>query len=460
MYKIKKGFVLFILTFSLILPCFASFGLTKKASANESISSKYIKTNDETILVAKRVVQKLADNVVFSLSLECSLEQMYNTALWVSPELSDLGKMEDASRALIKIYEEILAEIYNYNLTDYYSFWKKASQNTNATPVVLPYHIKQVRRLLCMRETIEALLATDSFYELLDEDDLQRIKKEFEVFSNLILSSIENTPKDTQSFILFNQYRSYRESEILNNRSFSFTLNGVTYHNDSTVYTTVGNPVTTYLAESELSNAYIAAFYSNFYGQPGFTDIVKISDATSYYNCHAFAWYSTNPGSKWIGLNYPSSNPVYYGVEQYISDAHCTSLGSSDSVAQVNDIIVYWVNGLPAHSGIVVSTNPLRIESKWGAGCLWIHNKSSVPNSYKESGVVNATYYRYSRFHNYQYSQVSSTKHRALCTVCGHTFLESHYYWNNNNICSLCGYISNRLRNQDEEDCDSCTHSN
>lgn len=461
MNKIKKGIILFILSVSLILPYFALSSSTKKASANESLTPKYVKANVETTSVAKRVVQELADNVVFSLGLECSLEHMYNTALWVSPELEDLEKMEDASRALIELYEEILAEIYNYKLDDYYSFWKKASESTVDTPVVLNESIKQVQEILGTRETIEALLASDHFYNLLSEEDMQRMRTDFESFANLICNSLNGIYSDAEPYILFDQYRYYNNiNTTFNTRSLSFYIGTIQYNSNSTVNTTSGNPVTTYLAQSELTNQQINDCYSTYYGKPGFLDITKISNATAYYNCHAFAWYSTNPGNRWIAINYPSSNPVYYGVERFITDDHCTSLGSSDSVAQVNDIIVYWVNGLPAHSGIVVSTNPLRIESKWGQGCVWIHNKSSVPDTYKESGVVNATYYRYSRSHNYQYSQVSSTKHRALCTVCGHTFLESHYYWNNNNICSLCGYISNRLRNQDEEGCDSCTHSN
>lgn len=398
----------------------------------------------ETLSIARRVVQTLGQKSIFSLYLDRTLNQLYDTAKWVAPEVAFLESKTDSALAFIELYEELLDDLRDYDLDVYCNYLQKLINNSTNESIEPNEYIIYGQRLFNIRETIEAMLALDCYYNLLDSNQIQRMYSDFAEFVNIFNSALKKNDLPNSS-TSFEKYRS--------NRS-------ITYSVGTTVYTTSRNPVTTWYASEELSPTDIAIARSTFENKPGYYDITYISTATSFYNCHAYAWYSTNPGRKWIDLNYPSSNPVYYGVEQYISDDHCTSLGSSDSVAQVNDIIVYWVNGLPAHSGIVVSTNPLRIESKWGPGCVWVHNKSSVPDSYKESGVVNATYYRYSRSHNYQYSQVSSTKHRALCTVCGHTFLESHYYWNNNNICSLCGYISNRLRNQDEEDCDSCTHSN
>lgn len=432
--------------------------ISNKGSVNSSASDLQQASN-ETLLLAKDVVRKLSQEVVFSLGLECTLDHMYNTAKWVSPEVMTLEAKEDASLALIELYEEILTEFVKYDIDSYNAFWEKALDSAVEKPAEINDFIRCGQELFSVRETIEALLALDCYYNLLDTTQIQRMIDDFKEFSNVNNTSTLKIYGESNSSSLFEKYRAVYEAEHNTQGSragtVGFTLNGITYIDNSTVNTTSGKAVTTFYAQSQLSNAQINAFYSNFYGKAGFTDLTFVSDATSYYNCHAYAWHSTSPGRKWIGNSQTVSGTTYHGVERYIGDDHCTLLGSSDSVARVNDIIVYYVNGKAAHSGVVVGTNPLRIRSKWGQGCVWIHNKTSVPNEYKDNGTVNVKYYRYTRAHTYQdVDYGNDIYHKHQCTICDYYVLERHswveYHVNpekvENNIryipeyyCSKCG---------------------
>ncbi len=101
-------------------------------------------------------------------------------------------------------------------------------------------------------------------------------------------------------------------------------------------------------------------------------------------------------------------------------------------------------NGKVVHSGIVVGTNPIRIKSKWGQGCVWLHDKTSVPEVYKEpDGSLNVTYYRYSRVHDYEFTPSGSTKHRAVCSTCGYSEMQVHLF--RNGTCIACGYVDNHF---------------
>lgn len=401
-----------------------------KGAVNSS-ASELQQASNETLLLAKDVVQKLAQEVVFSLGLECTLEHMYNTAKWVSPEVMTLEAKEDASLALIELYEEILTEFGKYDIDSYNAFWEKALDSAVDKPVVINDFIKRGQELFSMRETIEALLALNCYYNLLDTPQIQRMINDFEEFSSINNSSTLKIYSESDSSSLFEKYRAVYDTDHDAQESragtVGFILNGITYIDNSTVNTTSGKEVTTFYAQSQLSNAQINAFYSNYYGKSGYSDLSYVSEATSYYNCHAYAWYSTSPGMKWINNNASVNGTTYYGVERFINDNHSTLLGSSDSVAHINDIIVYYVDGIVAHSGVVVGTNPLRISSKWGQGCVWIHNKETVPAAYKDDGVVDVLYYRYTLSHNFKdVDYGNDIYHRHQCTICDYYELQNH----------------------------------
>ena len=433
-------FVLITLVLSMIIPVFAADATVNNPIVTDTQSvrlqssvSEQIKASKETLEIAENAVLKLSEEVVFSLGLDCSLEHMYNTAKWVEPDVKVLETKKDAALALIEIYEENLADARNYDFVSYNEFWKNAVEVANIEPSEINDSLKKGRYLLGKRETIEALLAVDCYYNLLDDSQFQRMLDDFDEFAHIDYSSCIKIYNDTTLFTYFERYRAERESgdngADRDRSEISLYLNGIEYTNGTTINTTSGNSITTFYAQSQLSTSQINSFYNNYYGQSGYSDLTYVSSATSYYNCHAYAWYNTSPGIKWINNNITYNGTTYYGVERFIYDDHSTYLGSSDSSVQINDIIVYWVNGKAAHSGIVVGTNPIRIRSKWGQGCVWTHNKNTVPPAYKDSGIVNATYYRYSRSHSYQYVDYGNDYyHKHQCSVCGYYTLEPHHW--------------------------------
>lgn len=437
--------VLMMLVISMIIPVFAADASIDKSLNNvinkEDNQTSIItlsKASKETLEIAKNIVNKLEQESVFSLYLGRSLEQLYDTAKWVAPETKDFETRKDASIALIEIYEEMLVEVREYDFDSYFKYFSKISEKNDG----LTDFIVKGNYILGIRETIEAMLAIECYYNLLNEKQVQRMTEDFEEFSDYEYASLCKIYDDTEFGTLFEKYRA--------NRS-------LTYYIGTTIYTTSVQPVTTLYASEELSTTEINKCRSDYENKPGYYDITYVSTATSFYNCHAYAWYNTSPGRKWVNNNFVYNGTTYYGVERFINDDHSTYLGSSDSVAQVNDIIVYYVDGSPAHSGIVISTNPLRIRSKWGQGCVWEHNKTSVPSGYKDtSGTVNVKYYRYTRSHNYQNNNYeNSSNHKHQCSICGYYYLQAHsfeYTDYGSNVkhkckCSSCGYDDYRPHN-------------
>ena len=403
--------------------------LEENKHAINSSATELRQASEETLILAEKVVQELVDGAAFTLGIECTLNHMYNTAKWVAPDVVVLETKEDSSLALLQIYEETLIELKKYDLDRYNAFWEKALYSAVDSPVEIDDFIRHGQKLFSIRRIIEALLALDCYYVRLNENEIQHMTSVFKEFSNTSNASAIKIYGETDALTLFEHYRAKQDSNsfVQGSRSISMELNGVTYVDSSTVNTTGGKVVSTFYAQNQLSSAQISAFYSDFYGQSGYSDLSYVSTATSYYNCHAYAWHSTTPGRKWIDTTFTVNGTTYYGVEQFINDDHCTLLGSSDNVAQVNDIIVYYVNGVAAHSGIVVSTNPLRIKSKWGQGCVWIHNKTSVPPEYKNFGTVNVKFYRYTRTHTYQdIDYGDDVYHKHQCTICAYYELEKH----------------------------------
>lgn len=178
-----------------------------------SSASDLQQASSETLLLAKGVVRKLSQEVVFSLGLECTLDHMYNTAKWVAPEVITLETKEDASLALIEVYEEILTELDKYDLDRYNAFWGKALDSAVDRPAEVNNFIRRGQELFGMRETIEALLALDCYYDLLNAHQLQRMFDDFETIVNICNASTSKIYGETNSLSLFEQYRSVHEGD-------------------------------------------------------------------------------------------------------------------------------------------------------------------------------------------------------------------------------------------------------
>ena len=141
-------------------------------------TEKYLNPSEETMEIAKTAVEKLQLGVVFfpGLDVHKSVTGVYNdTAKWVAPELLTLETKQDASIALIKIYEDMLEEYRSCNLE---RFYENLSSGNNPTGDILTEHNKIVR-LQVTRMVIEALLALDCYYDLLDTYNIQRMTDDF-----------------------------------------------------------------------------------------------------------------------------------------------------------------------------------------------------------------------------------------------------------------------------------------
>lgn len=166
----------------------------------------YLKPSEETMEIAKTAVEKLQLGVVFfpGLDVHKSVTGVYNdTAKWVAPELLTLETKEDAAIALIKLYEDMLEEYRSCNLEQFY---ENLSFGNYPTGDILTEHNKIVR-LQVTRMVIEALLALDCYYDLLDTYNIQRMTDDFNeylIIDNYYTSKYFN---DVSPETMFEMYR-------------------------------------------------------------------------------------------------------------------------------------------------------------------------------------------------------------------------------------------------------------
>ncbi len=137
--------------------------------------------------------------------------------------MNDFEKRKDASISLIELYEEMLTNLHEYDLDVYITYCSNFSENNYEKNNQYTGYIVEVNTLFGIRETIEALLAVDCYYNLLDEKQVHRMIEDFKEFAVCEYSSVCKTYGDTEYSTLFEKYRANR---------------GVTYSIGTTVYTT------------------------------------------------------------------------------------------------------------------------------------------------------------------------------------------------------------------------------
>ena len=430
MKKVSQSFLLLALVFALVLPNLVVFAdsindgnIFPDSQSSNSTTKQSENANNETIELARTVVQKTSDAVVFSYYDGTTLEEQYENAKFVSPEISVLETKPDAALALIALYVEVLSDFREYDIDSYRLFWKNASDKKT---VILTDSLKHGQELYGKIKAIEALLALDHYCDLLSEQEYRYMIDAFEEVASLNFASSSKIYDDAVFSTYFEKYRATSENSTREIGDTYVFVGTMQYYLGDTVYTTSRRSISTFSAprewnydEKDDARAEAEAL--------GYTDLVYDSQATTYYNCHAYAWHSTLPGRKWIGNTMTINNTLHYGVERYVSDPHCTMIEDSNNI-QAGDIIVYRRNGTIMHSGIVIGINPIRIRSKWGQGCVWEHNVSSVPSSYKEvNGTVNVTYYRYGTSHNVECCEVDDDTHERICSICSYNLGEENH---------------------------------
>ena len=228
---------------------------------------------------------------------------------------------------------------------------------------------------------------------------------------------------------IFGDLNTKQSAETYSTQSseYAFTINNIDYYyTGKTITSANGNSAKSYVAERDLNSNEITAFNNtaNAYG------VTVLSAPNSKYNCHSFAWYksSSHLNTSWIDSE---------GMLSFMADSYCSVI--SESQLQEKDIVVYirrLGNGsyYPLHSGYIYSKSGSQITicSKWGQGCVSLHEINNVPEDYCDyttegDPFVHCIFYRYHDFaarytgNNYHSKGMHYLEYIDTCAVCGLT---------------------------------------
>jgi len=149
----------------------------------------------------------------------------------------------------------------------------------------------------------------------------------------------------------------------------------------TTIYTPNRSVVPDTYIIPEATAAQIAAL--NQYALNTFPNATIVSNASTTYNCHGYAWHITEGGNNtWIGYNTTTAEDIYWTDDSYYEIA-CQLPDSKVSYASDN------------HSAITTTTTNI-FQSKWGNLPLMLHDKdytsynSSTLKYYKKTFTVQA----------------------------------------------------------------------
>lgn len=123
-------------------------------------------------------------------------------------------------------------------------------------------------------------------------------------------------------------------------------------------------------ANEEFSPAEIEE--QNNYTRNAYPQAIILSSATRTYNCHSYAWYLSEGGTKNVWIN--SIEEGAANLENYWTDGSYSECSSSEA----QKIHYYYGD----HSAIKSSTGQGLYESKWGALPLVRHAPDYVPYNY------------------------------------------------------------------------------
>lgn len=186
----------------------------------------------------------------------------------------------------------------------------------------------------------------------------------------------------------------------------------------------------------------------NTYYDTTYTTAKRLSTATTFYNCHSYAWHSQNVSTNhyWIDYPYPYySDGSYYEVTTPIPgdiicyfDDNGTANDSSDDNNLHSGIVILSIAGATSN-GLCGISNTLIVESKWGPAGLYRHNgyecpytdyvlniNSSTGESYRAEYVKFYRKANHSHNHN-TYSELDSDYHKCICS-CGQIIHAPHVW--------------------------------
>lgn len=205
------------------------------------------------------------------------------------------------------------------------------------------------------------------------------------------------------------------------------------------------NRVEAFQVLQEMEDIYIERWNESY--SANFPNAVRLRTATSYYNCHSYAWYSEGSNNDyWI----PFPDEFFDGNDSYeevyspaVGDIICYYRESDNKI--IHSGIVTAVN-VQASNDLCGNSNTVEVISKWGPGGLYKHNGYECQYTTGSNPATTVKYYRYhSHVFTYVRNIVNPSVHTATCSTCGYSFEEYHNHRplpDGSTRCSKCGYVS------------------
>ena len=184
----------------------------------------YLTPGDETLMLARSAVQKMGEGVCFfgSSRVDETTQSVYDHVKWVAPETITLETRNDAAIALIKVYEELLAEYRSLDLErvyrvahEDYELLNKLIAEGRRDEYQKPVYDDEFLRTFYLgnvRRVIEALLSLDCYYDQLDEPMIERMLTDFEEYAAVKYAAQCKIFDDATPKVLFYMYRKTRNT--------------------------------------------------------------------------------------------------------------------------------------------------------------------------------------------------------------------------------------------------------
>lgn len=225
---------------------------------------------------------------------------------------------------------------------------------------------------------VEILLAQETINKNLNSNELKKLDKE--------VAKKHKEKKENQNVFglttsTFYDILSEQQNADNNQIEIKFLSKGYT------ITTPNGSKVSVKKRGEELTSFEKKNIQANV--RKAYPNVKYLREATTNYNCHSYAWYSSSSSNK-----YWMNNPMPYMTDKsYIYRGY--------SKASIGDKVYYSVSG-GKHSGRVTgrASGPIgpnaykivTVTSKWGKTGLYKHNAENCP--YYSSGLALKFYYR------------------------------------------------------------------
>ncbi len=273
--------------------------------------------------------------------------------------------------------EEVLETLLNYPLqTNIYAF---NNVQAGVEVVYRGYSGEILETLLTRPDRAEVILrryqknpvSGENQFDTAEDQDtmeaLMQMEEVKELYSEAQLLEIEQAV--TEKYLLRKEDSYFSDDPLCEYFRIEMESAGGSPLPYTTVSTPNGTAVSVYTTGYELSATQKQEIHDKHASD--YKSARCISDATTRYNCHSYAYYSTNTTTN----RYWMDDPRFY-----FWDGSYTEVPTP----RMNSRIFYYNGGYPDkvsdfHSGISINNSGTRIRSKWGAGCLWEHDVTDCP---------------------------------------------------------------------------------